>query len=111
MAGSTRFHWKYLIAWVILGVVIATIFVLPAKMPSGVNSFEAFLIVSLMPSIYGFLGMLFDGGLRHGWRFREIEHRPLVWYIYPVIGLADIIFSLTLGYLIWVITSPFRSKK
>lgn len=105
-----KFQWKYVISWLTMGAVASLIFVTSVKMPQGVNGFEVFFGMSLLPPIYGFFGILFDGWLRHERRFGEIVHSPLVWHIYPVIGLADIVFSITLGFLIAVVTSPFRSK-
>jgi hypothetical protein len=99
---SRKFHWKYLISWLILSIVGgAAIFIL-TKTPG-------LTLVSSIGSLVGFsvtfagLGMLSEAWASYNWQFGNIEHSPWVWYIYPVavtfrmvIGVWYIVFTRNL---------------
>jgi hypothetical protein len=92
--GTVGFQTKFLLSWLITGAVLGLIVGITAMKESGVSA--------VFGSIVGFpiwyvsqagLGMLFDAAKRHNWKFGEIEHQPWVWYIYPIVGILDIVYS------------------
>ncbi|GAX35335.1 hypothetical protein [Nodularia sp. NIES-3585] len=107
---KNKFHWKYVISWLVMGLVLAICVVTFAKMSPGTNIFAVFVGMLIFPSVYGFLGILFDGWLRHERRFSEIRHSDLIWYIYPVIAMVDITFTIVFGFLWSVVTGKFDKK-
>jgi hypothetical protein len=93
-----------------MGLILAICVVTFTKMSPGTDIFAVFVAMLIFPSVYGFLGILFDGYARHERRFSEIRHSDLIWYIYPVIAMVDITFSITFGFLIAVVTGKFDKK-
>jgi hypothetical protein len=81
---SRKFHWKYLISWLILSIIGgAAIFIL-TKTPG-------LTLVSSIGTLIGFsvilagLGMLVEAWTAYNWQFGNIEHSSWVWYIYPLV--------------------------
>lgn len=108
---AKKFQWKYALSWLVMGSVAALIFVISAKIPKEIDlvgKFGMFLAISLVPSIYGFLGMVFDACFSHKWQFNEIEHSPLIWHIYPVVALVHLVFAFFIG--IAIAAWPFKGK-
>jgi hypothetical protein len=86
-----------------MGLVLAICVVTFAKFSPGSDIFAIFVAILIFPSVYGFLGMLFDGLFKYERRFSEIKHSELIWYIYPVIAMLHVTFTIAFG-LIWSVT-------
>jgi hypothetical protein len=115
-SAKTGFRPKYLISWLIVGVIVGAILLI-----SGLNDGdfirEYFLIVGIEMNKNKFLlsvipltvsqglilsgiSMVLEAGFRHKWRFNEIRHRAWLWHIYPIpafilIVIAVIIFAIS----------------
>ncbi|WP_413171323.1 hypothetical protein [Anabaena azotica] len=105
-----KFHWKYVISWLVMGLVLAICVVTFAKISPGTDIFAVFIAMLIFPSVYGFLGMLFDGLFKYERRFSEIKHSELIWYIYPVIAMLHVTFAIVFGFLWAVVTGKFDKK-
>jgi hypothetical protein len=81
---SRKFHWKYLISWLILSILGGVAIFILTKTPS-------LTLVSSIGSLVGFsiifagLGMLVEALTVYNWQFGNIEHSSWVWYIYPLV--------------------------
>lgn len=108
---TKKFQWKYALSWLMMGAVAALILVISMQMPKEIDlvgKFGMFLAISLVPPIYGFLGMFFDAWFSHKWHFNEIEHSPLIWHIYPIVALVHLVFAFFIG--IAIAAWPFKGK-
>lgn len=97
---NKKFKWKYVLSWLIMGAIPALTIVVSSEISkefSLVDKFGMFLGVSLVPAGYGLLGMFLEAGVRYKWRFNEIEHSVLVWHIYPIVALFQIVFAVVIG--------------
>ena len=105
------FEQRFLISWLIIGAAIGLAIGI-AGLGVGYSLVIAFVELpfagAIIASMYGGLGMLFDGAVRHNWRFREISHPAWVWHIYPIVALLDIVFSISLGFLINLVKGSFK---
>jgi hypothetical protein len=119
---KTRYQKKYLTIWMVTGAVLwglgAIVFLISATTSGEISKFSFNEIIMLVlsapiggsiifPSWAGF-GMLFEASTRYDWQFGAIEHQTWVWYIYPIFTIFDILLSMTVGVLIYMIKSPFR---
>jgi hypothetical protein len=105
-----KFHWKYLISWLGMGLVLAICVVTFAKFSPGSDILAIFVAMLIFPSVYGFLGILFDGFFSYERRFSEVKHSELIWYIYPVFAMIHVTFAISFG-LIWSLTIGSFFKK
>ncbi|MEG4805485.1 hypothetical protein QUB63_14840 [Microcoleus sp. ARI1-B5] len=112
---KTRYQNKYLTIWMVTGAVLwglGTICLLISGELSNLslNEIIMFLLVApiggsiIFPSWAGF-GMLFEASTRYNWKFGAIEHQTLVWYIYPIFTIFDIVLSMTVGFFIYMVRS------
>lgn len=122
MTENTTYKNKYLIIWMVTGAVLwglATVGFLIYGTTSGeisklsLNEIIMFVLTApiggsiIFPSWAGF-GMLFEASTRYNWKFGAIEHQTWVWYIYPIFTIFDILLSITVGALIYMVKIPFR---
>ncbi|MDB9511695.1 hypothetical protein PN499_10915 [Kamptonema animale CS-326] len=116
---TTRFQQRYLVVWMVVGAVfslLATVFIFIDGTSSGQSSKLSWneIIMYLLAApvsgtiigpVWGSFGMLFEASTRYNWKFGEIEHYAWVWYIYPLYTIFDIIWSMTVGFLIYMVKS------
>lgn len=118
MTENTTYKNKYLIIWMVTGAVVgvlSTIFLLMSgEIPNASLSQIMMLMISNIISIgmivfpgFGGLGMLCVASTK-GWKFREIEHPRLLWYIYPIFFMFGLPFVIVFILIVNMIKNTFR---
>jgi lipoprotein signal peptidase len=110
MDNGVAFKSKFLQGWALLGITTGALITI-ANAPSVgfLSAIATGIPMGLILSFsYGGLGMLFDAGVRHKWRFNDMRKPDFVWYIYPIVGLADIIITISLGFLWGMVKGAFK---
>jgi hypothetical protein len=109
MKDEVGFSYKFLRSWIVLGGCSGLIVGLANLSSQGFGVIFAGPLLGIFISFfYGGLGMLFDAGMRHKWKFSNIQHSLLAWHLYPVIGFIDIVLSVTIGILWGAVRSTFK---
>jgi hypothetical protein len=118
MTENTTYKNKYLIIWMVTGAVVgvlSTIFLLMSgEIPNASLSQIMMLMISNIISFgmivfpgFGGLGMLCVASTK-GWKFREIEHPRLFWYIYPIFFIFGLPFAIVFVLIVNMIKNTFR---
>jgi hypothetical protein len=90
---SRKFHWKYLISWLILGTLGgAAIFIL-TKTP-GLTLVLSISILVFFSITFAGLGMLSEAWTAYNWQFGNIEHSAWIWYIYPLAVVVRMVINV-----------------
>ncbi len=103
------FQSRFLKSWFFVGIIPFGAFFAATMLSSELGILSVFLglLTGIMASFaYGGLGMLVDAGFRHKFKFVNIKHPVWMWHIYPIIGLFDAAFTLT----IWMLKMAFKFK-
>lgn len=90
---SRKFHLKYLISWVILGILAGVATFILSKTPN-LTLFSSLVGLVMTSVSFAGLGMLLEAWSAYNWRFGNIEHSPWVWYIYPLTVLVRIVIGV-----------------
>lgn len=115
---KTGFKPKYLISWLIVGVVVGAVFLIAGlndrnfiyeySLIVGIEMNKNKFLLSVIPLTIGQglilsgISMVLEAGFRHKWRFNEIRHRAWLWHIYPILAfilivITVIIFAISFG--------------
>lgn len=96
---SRQLKLKYLISWAIMGAVFGiVVFVSSLFQQSGIDLGTIVMVTLIggpgaMLTLAG-MGLLTEGLTKYNWRFGEIEHRPWIWHIYPIVGAFHFCIAL-----------------
>jgi hypothetical protein len=117
MTENTTYKNKYLIIWMVTGAVVgvlSTIFLLMSgEIPNASLSTVIMFMISgpitgmMVFAGFGGLGMLCVASTK-GWKFREIEHPRLFWYIYPIFFMFGLPFAIFFILIVNMIKNTFR---
>ena len=90
---SRKFHWKYLISWLILGILggLAMFILTKTSSLTIVSSIGGMALLSVS---FAGLGMLSEAWSAYNWQFGNIEHSPWVWYIYPIAVVVRMVINV-----------------
>ncbi|MEG4939804.1 hypothetical protein [Microcoleus sp. F4-D5] len=100
---SRKFHWKYLISWLILGTLGGLVMFILTKTSSLTIVLSIAGTVLLSVSFAG-LGMLSEAWSAYNWQFGNIEHSPWVWYIYPLAVVVRMVINV---WFVIIFRNPF----
>lgn len=108
------FQKKYILGWLIMGVVLSVAFFIILIFDYFFGSSEPVInsevIGGLLFSpfafvIIGFGCFLIEGVFMEKFRFSEVKHPQWFWYVYPVSFLWTLVFAIFLGFFINLFTS------
>lgn len=90
------FQKKYLVSWVINGIVFSVVGWL-FNLMTNQNIYDQFsiLIMPVVIPMYGLLFYILEGVFLKKFRFSEVKHRQLFWHLYPTV----IIFTFFIGFM------------
>ncbi len=79
---------RFLVSWLIVGVVLGVIVAVIALSSGETISFTALLALMITfpvgSVVYGGFGLFLDGIFRHNFKYNEIMYFPWQWHIYPI---------------------------
>lgn len=108
---ETTFHPKYILGWLVVGLIAGVTLQVTGNTNFGNLSVlqetaSILVVVEIISCIFGCLGMLIDAS-NCNWKFSQITHPKWLWYIYPAFSF----FIICLGALWAIFMSVFFPKK
>jgi len=104
---SRKFHWKYLISWLILSILGGVVIFILTKTP-GLTLVSSIGTLVLFSITFAGLGMLVEAWTAYNWQFGNIEHSPWVWSIYPLVVVARMGVNV---FFVLIFRNPFAKGK
>jgi|SanBayMetagenome_1026888.scaffolds.fasta_scaffold05307_2 phosphatidylserine synthase len=102
------FQKKYIVGWLITGVVGAVVVVVGSVLTNPRELSElipALLFTPFAMVIIGFGCFLIEGAFIEKFRFSEVKHPQWFWYVYPVSFIWMVCLAMILGIFIKLFTS------